>query len=274
MNERQARSTGPSGSSTRASLAVRSAIGTRPAATDQLTGRERRILPRALQRRREQLPGADPKEHLHPERDGVPARQAHGTPAAASRRLRRSQLHPDGAAERGRGEAGARLAITLTAGLAVLAFLGQPLGFQHPRRERGVGADRGDPASSAWSWPRASPVIRPRIAAPDTFTTMVPKRKSRPAADSTMPSARKRITEPAPPMEHDPRPDQHAHRAPARRTCRTIAVARSIAASPAATLSRQGRRSRKGPAFSCPSEGHLGDATYRLLQSLPTDPAA
>ena len=28
------------------------------------------------------------------------------------------------------------------------------------------------------------------------------------------------------------------------------------------------------PAFSCPSEGHLGDATYRLLQSLPTDPAA
>lgn len=28
------------------------------------------------------------------------------------------------------------------------------------------------------------------------------------------------------------------------------------------------------PNFSCPSEGHLGDATYRLLQSLPTEPAA
>jgi hypothetical protein len=28
------------------------------------------------------------------------------------------------------------------------------------------------------------------------------------------------------------------------------------------------------PAFRCPSEGHLGDATYRLLQSLPTNPAA
>jgi hypothetical protein len=28
------------------------------------------------------------------------------------------------------------------------------------------------------------------------------------------------------------------------------------------------------PAFRCPSEGHLGDATYRLPQSLPTDPAA
>src|SRR6266581_1180475 len=28
------------------------------------------------------------------------------------------------------------------------------------------------------------------------------------------------------------------------------------------------------PSFSCPSEGHLGDATYRLLQSLPTEPAA
>jgi len=28
------------------------------------------------------------------------------------------------------------------------------------------------------------------------------------------------------------------------------------------------------PNFTCPSEGHLGDATYRLLQSLPTDPAA
>jgi hypothetical protein len=28
------------------------------------------------------------------------------------------------------------------------------------------------------------------------------------------------------------------------------------------------------PDFSCPTEGHLGDATYRLLQSLPTEPAA
>jgi len=28
------------------------------------------------------------------------------------------------------------------------------------------------------------------------------------------------------------------------------------------------------PNFTCPSEGHLGDATYRLLQSLPTEPAA
>jgi hypothetical protein len=28
------------------------------------------------------------------------------------------------------------------------------------------------------------------------------------------------------------------------------------------------------PAFSCPSEGHLGDASYRLLQSMPTNPAA
>jgi hypothetical protein len=28
------------------------------------------------------------------------------------------------------------------------------------------------------------------------------------------------------------------------------------------------------PNFTCPSEGHLGDATYRLLQSLPTSPAA
>jgi hypothetical protein len=28
------------------------------------------------------------------------------------------------------------------------------------------------------------------------------------------------------------------------------------------------------PNFSCPSEGHLGDATYRLLQSLPTSPDA
>lgn len=28
------------------------------------------------------------------------------------------------------------------------------------------------------------------------------------------------------------------------------------------------------PDFTCPSEGHLGDATYRLLQSLPTSPTA
>jgi hypothetical protein len=28
------------------------------------------------------------------------------------------------------------------------------------------------------------------------------------------------------------------------------------------------------PNFTCPSEGHLGDATYRLLQSLPTSPTA
>ncbi len=28
------------------------------------------------------------------------------------------------------------------------------------------------------------------------------------------------------------------------------------------------------PNVTCPSEGHLGDATYRLLQSLPTEPAA
>lgn len=28
------------------------------------------------------------------------------------------------------------------------------------------------------------------------------------------------------------------------------------------------------PNFTCPSEGHLGDVTYRLLQSLPTKPAA
>ena len=28
------------------------------------------------------------------------------------------------------------------------------------------------------------------------------------------------------------------------------------------------------PDFTCPTEGHLGDATYRLLQSLPTEPAA
>ena len=28
------------------------------------------------------------------------------------------------------------------------------------------------------------------------------------------------------------------------------------------------------PDFTCPSEGHLGDATYRLLQSLPTEPVA
>jgi hypothetical protein len=28
------------------------------------------------------------------------------------------------------------------------------------------------------------------------------------------------------------------------------------------------------PNFTCPSKGHLGDATYRLLQSLPTEPAA
>lgn len=28
------------------------------------------------------------------------------------------------------------------------------------------------------------------------------------------------------------------------------------------------------PAFSCPSEGHLGDASYRLLQSMPTNPSA
>jgi hypothetical protein len=37
-------------------------------------------------------------------------------------------------------------------------------------------------------------------------------------------------------------------------------------------------RSRSGdapqPNFTCPSEGHLGDATYRLLQSLPTSPIA
>lgn len=28
------------------------------------------------------------------------------------------------------------------------------------------------------------------------------------------------------------------------------------------------------PAFKCPSKGHLGDASYRLLQSMPTNPAA
>jgi hypothetical protein len=28
------------------------------------------------------------------------------------------------------------------------------------------------------------------------------------------------------------------------------------------------------PNFTCPSEGHLGDATYRLMQSMPTEPAA
>ncbi|MBO0831081.1 MAG: CU044_5270 family protein [Actinobacteria bacterium] len=28
------------------------------------------------------------------------------------------------------------------------------------------------------------------------------------------------------------------------------------------------------PNFTCPSEGHLGDATYRLMQSMPTDPGA
>jgi len=28
------------------------------------------------------------------------------------------------------------------------------------------------------------------------------------------------------------------------------------------------------PAFGCPSKGHLGDASYRLLQSMPTKPAA
>lgn len=28
------------------------------------------------------------------------------------------------------------------------------------------------------------------------------------------------------------------------------------------------------PNFTCPSEGHLGDATYRLMQSMPTDPKA
>ena len=28
------------------------------------------------------------------------------------------------------------------------------------------------------------------------------------------------------------------------------------------------------PNFTCPSEGHLGDATYRLMQSMPTQPAA
>ena len=28
------------------------------------------------------------------------------------------------------------------------------------------------------------------------------------------------------------------------------------------------------PNFSCPSEGHLGDATYRLMQAMPTQPAA
>jgi hypothetical protein len=34
--------------------------------------------------------------------------------------------------------------------------------------------------------------------------------------------------------------------------------------------------SKNGPrlAFKCPSEGHLGDASYRLLQSMPTNPAA
>ena len=34
--------------------------------------------------------------------------------------------------------------------------------------------------------------------------------------------------------------------------------------------------SKGGPvlAFKCPSEGHLGDASYRLLQSMPTNPAA
>jgi hypothetical protein len=28
------------------------------------------------------------------------------------------------------------------------------------------------------------------------------------------------------------------------------------------------------PNFTCPSQGHLGDTTYRLLQSIPTQPDA
>ncbi len=41
------------------------------------------------------------------------------------------------------------------------------------------------------------------------------------------------------------------------------------------SVARTGPRSNlPRPNFTCPSEGHLGDATYRLLQSLPTSPAA
>src|SRR6185312_8266983 len=61
------------------------------------------------------------------------------------------------------------------------------------------------PASRASSWPRASPVSRPRITAPDTLTARVPSGKSRPALcwstrAVTAPSPRKRSTDPAPPI--------------------------------------------------------------------------
>ena len=42
-------------------------------------------------------------------------------------------------------------------------------------------------------------------------------------------------------------------------------------------VTSDGKVDRKGtpqPNFTCPSQGHLGDATYRLMQSMPTQPGA
>jgi hypothetical protein len=56
------------------------------------------------------------------------------------------------------------------------------------------------PASSAWSWLRASPASKPRTAAPEMLTMSVPNGKSRPIAVDAAPSTRNRRTEPAPPI--------------------------------------------------------------------------